>query len=130
MAKLKPKKKQEQIIFNSKQEFNQAVNAKFKPLIDEEVKKLMQKYEAAVSEAKTNATREALILILPIACNALYEAYGYREKRLEKFVRYFQIHMECLNDGVTDLDDYKQWCQDQGYKFIDVLEVQDWRLRG
>ncbi len=125
MAKLKPKKKQEQIIFNSKQEFNQAVNAKFKPLIDEEVKKLMQKYEAAVSEAKTNATREALMLILPIACNALYEAYGYREKRLEKFVKYFQVHMECLNEGITTLEDYKQWCQDQGYKFIDILEVED-----
>lgn len=124
MTKLKPKKKQEQIIFNSKQEFNQAVNAKFKPLIDEEVRKLMDKYQKAVEQAKTDATREALTLILPIACNALYEAYGYREKRLEKFVRYFQIHMECLNDGVTDLDDYKQWCQDQGYNFIDILEVQ------
>jgi len=107
VAKPKPKKKQEQIIFKNKHEFNQAVNAKFKPLIDEEVKKLMDKYQKAVEQAKTDATREALALILPIACNALYEAYGYREKRLEKFVKQFQIHMECLNMGVTDLDDYK-----------------------
>ena len=102
------------IIFENRAE----LNLKTKELVRKEVAKL-------IDEAKRKSTEEALTLILPMACNALYECYGFGEKRLEKFIDQFMLHMECLQDGVTGLDDYAKWCKDQGYKFIDVVEVQN-----
>lgn len=126
MAKLKvPKKKSQQIVFKDKHAFLQEINKRFKPLIDEEIVKYNATMAKEIEKAKIEATKEAMMLILPMSCNALYEAYGIGEKRMEKFLEYFKIHLECLNKGVTDLNDYAKWCEDNKIKFFDVMEVEN-----
>lgn len=125
MARLKvPKKKSEQITFKDKHEFLQEINKRFKPLIDAEVEKYNATMVKEIEKAKIDATKEALLLILPMSCNALYEAHGIGQKRMEKFLEYFKIHLGCLNEGITDLNDYAKWCEDNKIKFFDVMEVE------
>lgn len=69
--------------------------------------------------------KTVMLLMLPISCTALYEGYGFGEKRLEKFIEYFHTHMECINQGVTDLDQYKKFCEDQRWKYFEVMEVEE-----
>lgn len=110
----------EQIVFRNKKEFNQAVNRKFKPLINEEIKK----YHANLEQAKIKATEDALMFILPLCCTVLNEVYGFGSKRQEKFIEYFIKHMECLEEGVTDIEQYKEYCKENRVKFFDVVEVE------
>ena len=42
------------------------------------------KYHKNLEKAKINSTKEALTLILPIACTSLYEAFGFAEKKTRK----------------------------------------------
>jgi len=107
------------MIFENVKEFNEAVNRKYKPLIEEEIKK----YQANLEIAKREATKDALIMLLPIVSTALYEAYNFGEKRQEKFIEYFLTHMACINQGITDLEQYREFCKDQGYKYFNVVEI-------
>ena len=100
------------IIFKNRAE----LNIMTKDLVRKEVTKVIE-------QAKRKSTEEALLLLLPIACTSLYEAYGFAEKRQEKFIEYFITHMQCIEDGVTDIGQYKDWCKQQGYKYFDVVEV-------
>lgn len=107
--------------FRNKKEFNEAVNKKFKPLINAEI----EKYHNNLEQAKIKSTKEALILLLPIACTAIHEAYGFAEKRQEKFIEYFTTHMQCINDGITDIQQYKDWCIENKIKYFEVVEIED-----
>ncbi len=106
-------------------ELNAEIQRKIQPKIDKAIEEYHEKYNAAVEQAKTDATRNALLMIYPIACNSIYEAYGIGTKRMDKFLEYFSRHLECLNSGVTDVDDYKKWCEDEKIKYFDVVEVED-----
>lgn len=103
-----------EIHFKNMAELNAETNRRIKLILEKEIKKYKQA-----------ATKEALILLLPLVCTALYEAYGFGEKRQEKFINYFQMHMECINDGITELEQYRAWCVEQGYKYFDVIEVEN-----
>lgn len=100
-----------EIHFKNQAELNKETNRRIKKILETEI----VKYKQA-------ATKEAMLLILPIAFTALHEAYGFGEKRLQRFADCFMLHMECINAGVTDLEQYKEFCEEQGYK---VLEVED-----
>ena len=106
--------------FRNKKEFNAAVNKKIKPLINAEI----EKYHKNLEQAKIDATNEALVLLLPIVCTSLYEAFGFAEVRQDKFLDYFSIHMQCIEDGVTSLDQYQQWCQDNNVRYFKCIEVE------
>ena len=110
-----------EIHFKNSFELNQFFNKKLKPIIDGEI----EEYHKNLEKAKINSTKEALTLILPIACTSLYEAFGFAEKRQEKFIDCFTKHIECLNEGVTDLDDYQKWCKDNKIKYFEVVEVEN-----
>lgn len=112
------------LIFNDISDLNKEIQRRIQPKIDKAIEEYHEKYNAAVEQAKTDATKEALALILPMTCNALYEVYGFGEKRLEQFIDKFMVHMSCLEQGVTDLSDYKEWCKDQGYSFIEVVNIE------
>lgn len=118
MAKLKPKKKQQQIIFDSMQDFNKAVNIQFNRLMKEEIHKYQGRYEKAIEQAKIDAAKHVASLLVPLVINAMYEAYGIGPKRAEKFIEYFNRHIECVNEGVLNYNDYENWCKEMGYKFI------------
>lgn len=109
-----------QIIFDSTLDLTQEINRRVQPLIDKEI----EKYHANLEQAKIEATKEALILLLPIACTSLYEAYGFGEVRQQKFIDYFVKHMECVNMGVTDLEQYREFCVEQGLKYFEMEEVE------
>lgn len=102
------------IIFKNRAELNIVT----KDLVRKEVTKVIE-------QAKRKSTEEALLSLLPIACTSLYEAYGFAEKRQERFIDYFITHMECINDGITDIEEYRKWCQEQGYKYFNVVEVEN-----
>lgn len=109
------------IIFPDMKNVTDFFNIKAKPMIEEAI----ENYHSKVEEVKQDATKEALILLLPIVCTSLYESYGFGEKRLQKFIEYFLIHMECINNGVTDLQQYKDFCKDQNWRFFDMVEVKN-----
>ena len=67
-------------MFKDKHTFLQEINKRFKPLIDEEIVKYNATMAKEIEKAKIEATKEAMMLILPMSCNALYEAYGIGEK--------------------------------------------------
>lgn len=71
--------------------------------------------------------KTVMLLMLPISCTALYEAYGFAEVRQQKFIDYFIKHMSCINEGIVNLEQYKEFCKDQGYKYFDVVEVENER---
>ncbi len=119
------KAKNGNLIFENAADLNKEIQRKIQPKIDKAIEEYHEKYNAAVEQAKTDATRNALLMIYPIACNAIYEAYGIGAKRMDKFLEYFSRHLECLNMGVTDLEDYKKWCEDSGIRFHEVVEVED-----
>lgn len=98
------------IIFKNQAELNAETNRRIKKILDKEIIK-----------HKQEATQEALVLLLPMVCNALHESHGFGEKRLNKFIDRFMIHVECLQDGITGIDDYQEWCKEQGYTFIEVV---------
>lgn len=102
------------LIFKNRAELNAETNKRIKKILETEIVKYKQ-----------SATKEALILLLPLACTSLYEAYGLAEKRQERFIDYFITHMECINDGITDIEEYRKWCQEQGYKYFNVVEVEN-----
>lgn len=105
------KTKDGKIIFDNTLELNRTIKQKIKPMIAD-----------ITAQAKQEATKEALQLMFPIACNALYEAYGFGQKRQEQFLKYFNIHLQCLDEGVTTLDDYEKWCKDSKIKTFKTLE--------
>ncbi len=119
------KAKNGNLIFENAADLNKEIQRKIQPKIDKAIEEYHEKYNTAVEQAKTDATKEALLMIYPIACNAIYEAYGIGAKRMDKFLEYFSRHLECLNSGVTDVDDYKKWCEDEKIKYFDVVEVED-----
>ena len=125
MAKLKvPKKKSQQIVFKDNTHSYRKLTSDLNHYVDEEIVKYNATMAKEIEKAKIEATKEAMMLILPMSCNTLYEAYGIGEKRMEKFLEYFKIHLECLNKGITDLNDYAKWCEDNKIKFFDVMEVE------
>lgn len=118
-------KKPKQLIFKSENEFRKAVNAHYMPMLQREIDTLQLAYKDQLTKAKIDATQEALIFLLPISCTALYEAYGFAEKRQESFINYFTEHIQCLEDGITSVDQYRDWCLDKGIKYFKVVEVLD-----
>lgn len=98
-----------QIIFDGPLDLKREIKRQIKPMLDD-----------MASKAKQEAVGEALELMLPIACNCIYEAYGFNKKRLKPFLEYFATHIECLDSGVTTLDDYRKWCKDNGIKYIEM----------
>ncbi|MBP1924614.1 hypothetical protein J2Z76_000467 [Sedimentibacter acidaminivorans] len=109
--------------FNNKKEFNEAVNKKFKPLINAEVEKLHAAYAKEMEEAKIQATMDASTMMLPLIATSLYEAYGFGQKRIEKFIEYFNKHLECIGDGITSADQYEDWCKEKGYDCL-IMEAE------
>lgn len=109
-----------QIIFDNIKDLNEEINRKYKPKIDAAIRE----YHETLKVAKREATKDALILLLPIGCTALYEAYGFGEKRQDRFIEYFSTHMECIDKGITEIEQYREWCKEQGYKYFDVVEVE------
>jgi hypothetical protein len=110
--------------FNNKKEFNEAVNKKFKPLINAEVVKLQAAYAKEIEGVKAQATLDASTMLLPMIATSLYEAYGFGQKRIERFVEYFNKHLECISDGVTTADQYEDWCKEKGYDCL-IMEAED-----
>jgi hypothetical protein len=86
--------------------------------------KVYETIQDALKKAKQDATREAIELLIPIACTAIYEAYGFGEKRQEAFLEYMGRHLECIQDGVTTIDQYEDWCKDNKIKYFKVAEVE------
>ena len=107
------------IIFPNMKSVTDFFNVKAKPMIDQAI----EDYHAKVEEVKQDATKEALILLLPIVYTSLYESHNFGDKRLQKFTEHFIIHMECINSGVTNLEQYKDFCKDQNWRFFDMVEV-------
>lgn len=102
-----------EIHFKNKAELSIETKKRVEYLIKQEMEKI-----------RIQATKDAGTLMLPLIASALYEAYGFGEKRLEKFVEYFNKHLECLNDGIITVDQYEQWCKDQGYKCL-IVEAEE-----
>lgn len=103
-----------QIIFDGPLDLKLEVKRQIKPMLKE-----------IADKAKQEAVTEALELMFPIACNAIYEAYGIGPKRQEQFLKYFKIHLQCLDEGVTTIDDYEKWCADSKIKTFKKLEEKD-----
>lgn len=103
-----------EIHFKNQAELNIEIKRRVKSILEDEIKKYKQA-----------ATREALILMLPIACTALNESHGFNKKRLEPFIEYFTTHLKCIEESVTDIDDYEKWCKDNKVKFFNVVEVEN-----
>ena len=72
-----------QIIFDNIKDLNEEINRKYKPKIDAAIRE----YHETLKVAKREATKDALILLLPIGCTALYEAYGFGEKKARQVYR-------------------------------------------
>ena len=51
----------------------------------------------------------------PIILTVLYEGFNFGKQRQEKFMKLFETHAECINDGVTSIDQYDDWCREKGY---------------
>lgn len=93
------------IIFDNSLELNRTIKEKIKPMLND-----------VISKAKQDAVREALELMVPLVCNALYESHGFGPKRQEQFLKCVHVHLQCLDEGVTTIDDYEKWCKDSGIK--------------
>ena len=113
--------KDKKIIYDSIKEVSEDFNRRAKPMIDEAI----ADYHKKLEQAKQESTKEALILLLPIVCTSLYEAYNFGEVRQQKFIDYFVRHMECINLGVTDIEQYREFCVEQGLKFFDIEGVEE-----
>ena len=84
---------------------------------------IMRKMSKAVETYHKTDTKNALNLFKPLALNALYEVPGVGEKRINQFLDRFNVHMECLQDGVVTPEEYRDWCLEQGYKVVEVENV-------
>lgn len=102
-----------EIHFKSQAELSIETKKRVETLIDKELEKV-----------KLQATKDAGNIMLPVIATALYEAYGFGIKRIEKFVEYFNKHIECINDGVTTAEQYEEWCKEQGYKCL-IVEAEE-----
>ena len=96
------KHKNGSITFKNKHELKIEINKHLKPIL---------------AKAKEEITENIEAMLIPIISTCLNEAFGMGEVRQDKFMKLFDTHMECLNDGVTSLDQYEEWCIDKGYKF-------------
>lgn len=114
------KAKNGNIIFPDMKSVSEFFNIKAKPMIDQAI----EDYHKKLEQAKEDATKEALILMLPIACTSLNESYNFSEVRLQKFIDCFENHMSCINEGVTNLEQYKEFCKDEGWKFFDMEVIE------
>lgn len=118
------KAKDGRLIFDDVKDLNKEIQRRIKPQVDEAIKKYNESLAEEIKKVKEQATIDAGTLMLPIIATALYEAYGFGEKRLEKFVEYFNKHLECINDGVTTADQYEDWCREQGYDCL-IMEAEE-----
>lgn len=102
-----------QLTFANEKELSQAIDKYIQPILAE-----------AKEQATTKGTETALKLLLPLIVNALYEVQGIGEKRINQFIDRFNVHMECLQDGIVTPEEYRDWCLEQGYKVVEVEEVE------
>lgn len=118
------KAKDGRLIFDDIKDLNTEINRRIKPKVDKAIEEYHSMLESEVGKVKVQATLDASTLMLPIISTCLYEAYGFGVKRIEKFVEYFNKHLECINDGITTPDQYQEWCKEQGYKCL-IVEAED-----
>lgn len=118
------KAKDGRLIFDNTKDLTTEINRRIRPQLNAEIDKLHKTYDEQIAKVKEQATVDASTMMLPIIATSLYEAYGFGYKRIEKFVEYFNKHLECINDGITTADQYVDWCKEQGYKCL-IVEAED-----
>ncbi len=78
-----------------------------------------------IEQARHKAAKDLFALLAPVSCTAIYEAYGFAEKRQEAFLDKLTEHLECIQDGVTTIDQYQDWCKEKNIKYFKVAEVHE-----
>lgn len=111
--------------FNNKKEFNEAVNKKFKPLLNAEIEKYHKIYDEEIEKirqnAEGNATKRAITLLLPVMSTSLYETLHIGEDKQEKVIqRLAEIMMECTNENIYEWPEYKEFCEKKGLKYFEM----------
>lgn len=97
------------IIFKNQAELNTETNRRIDLIL-----------EKKAIEYKAEATERAMTLLLPIIGTVLYETFGFGQKRLDRFAEGFDKHLECIEEEVLTLEQYQNWCKEQGYACLIV----------
>jgi short-subunit dehydrogenase involved in D-alanine esterification of teichoic acids len=108
--------------FKDRKEFNEAVNRKFKPLLDAEI----EKYNATLKEEiKKIKMQELIETILPVISTTLYETYKFADKKQEPFMQKLVDNIqECINQGIFDTEEYKEFCKQKNKRYFDMEVVE------
>lgn len=107
-----------QIIFKNRAEFNAEVNKHFKPLIEKEV-------SSKVQQAKDEAVKQVMNLMLPVLTTSLFNAYGYEESEQEPCIKQFIKNMnECTEENIFEWDEYREFCEKKGKKYFE-MEIEE-----
>lgn len=112
------------IIFKNVAELNKEIQRKIQPQINKAIEKYHEPIDKIKEDATVEGTKIAQNFLFCLVCNALYEVPGVGDKRMKAFIKRLKVHQECVEEGVVTLTQYKNWCLEQGYKVVEIVEAE------